>query len=136
MSGNDRIYNAAVDMIDRNIEEGRGDKLAIIDDAGSYTYGDFAARVNRAANALQSIELDRENRVALIMLDTIDYPAIFWGAIKAGIVPIALNTLLTTAQYKDILNDCRAKVLFVSHALAAVRSSPFSGISSSCAGSW
>ena len=117
MSGNDRIYNAAVDMIDRNIEKGRGDKLAIIDDAGSYTYGDLAARVNRAANALQSIELDRENRVALIMLDTIDYPSIFWGAIKAGIVPIALNTLLTTAQYKDILNDCRAKVLFVSHAL-------------------
>ena len=117
MSGNDRIYNAAVDMIDRNIEEGRGDKLAIIDDAGSYTYGDLAVRVNRAANALQSIELDRENRVALIMLDTIDYPSIFWGAIKAGIVPIALNTLLTTAQYKDILNDCRAKVLFVSHAL-------------------
>ncbi|MGI9415703.1 MAG: benzoate-CoA ligase family protein [Hyphomicrobiales bacterium] len=117
MSAGDRIYNAATDMIDRNVDEGRGGKLAVIDDAGSYTYGDLAARVNRAANALQSLELDRENRIALIMLDTIDYPSVFWGAIKAGIIPVALNTLLTTAQYKDILNDCRAKVLFVSHAL-------------------
>lgn len=112
-------YNAAVDMVDRHLTEGRGDKTAFIDDRGSYSYGEFAERVNRVANALQAMEIDREVRVAMIMLDTIDFPAVFWGAIKAGIVPVCLNTLLTTAQYESILDDCRAQVLFISDALLA-----------------
>ncbi len=117
MSDAERTYNAAVDLIDRHLEEGRQDKIAIIDDAGSYTYGELAARVNRAANLLKDLGVEREARVAQIMLDTVDFPAVFWGAIKAGIVPIALNTLLTPEQYLGILNDGRAKVLFLSHAL-------------------
>jgi benzoate-CoA ligase family protein len=117
VSDPERIYNAAVDLIDRHLAEGRGDKTAIIDDAGSYTYGELAARVNRAANLLIDLGLERENRIAQIMLDSVDFPAVFWGAIKAGIVPIALNTLLTADQYLGILNDGRAKVLFISKAL-------------------
>jgi len=117
VSGTDRTYNAAVDMIDRNLTEGRSDKLAVIDDGGSYTYGELARRVNRSANLLQNMGLAREARIAQIMLDTVDFPAVFWGAIKAGIIPVALNTLLTPEQYQGILNDCRAKVLFVSQAL-------------------
>jgi benzoate-CoA ligase family protein len=117
MPDDDRVYNTAVDLVDRNIAEGRGDKVAIIDDGGSYTYADLAARVNRAANALVALGIDRETRIAQIMVDSIDFPAVFLGAIKAGIIPVALNTLLTSNQYRDILNDSRAKVLFVSHAL-------------------
>ncbi len=117
MSDAERIYNAAADLIDRHLEEGRAGKTAIIDDAGSYTYGELAARVNRGANLLQGLGLEREHRIAQIMLDSVDFAAVFWGAIKAGIVPIALNTLLTSEQYLGILNDGRAKVLFISHAL-------------------
>ena len=112
-----RRYNAAHDLIERNLAAGRGAKLAYIDDAGRYTYADLAERVNRAANALTALGLGPEDRVMLCHLDTIDWPAAFLGAIKAGIVPIAVNTLLTAADYEFMLNDSRAKALVVSEAL-------------------
>ncbi len=111
-----REYNAAVDLVERNLK-GRAAKVAYIDDAGSYTFADLAERVNRAANALVGLGVEREERVALALLDTIDFPAAFLGAIKAGIVPVALNTLLTTPDYDYMLKDSRAKVLVVSEAL-------------------
>ncbi len=112
-----RVYNAAVDLVERNLKAGRASKLAYIDDAGSYTYGDLAERVNRAASALVSLGLRREDRIALALLDTIDFPAAFLGAIKAGIVPVALNTLLTTPDYEYMLRDSRAQALVVSEPL-------------------
>jgi benzoate-CoA ligase len=112
-----RGYNAAHDLIERNLAAGRGAKVAYIDDAGRYTYAELAERVNRAANALTGLGLGLEDRVMLCHLDTIDWPAVFLGAIKAGIVPIAVNTLLTSADYEFMLNDSRAKALVVSEAL-------------------
>ena len=115
-----RNYNAAVDLIERNLLAGRKDKPAYIDDAGTYTYAELDARVNRAANALVALGIRREERVALALLDTIDFPAAFLGAIKAGIVPVALNTLLTTPDYEYMLRDCRAQALVVSEPLLKV----------------
>jgi benzoate-CoA ligase len=112
-----RRYNAAHDLIERNLAAGRGAKLAYIDDAGRCTYAELAERVNRAANALTGLGLGLEDRVMLCHLDTIDWPAVFLGAIKAGIVPVAVNTLLTAADYEFMLNDSRAKALVVSEAL-------------------
>ena len=109
-----RDYNAAHDLIERNLAAGRGHKVAYIDDNGSYTYGDLAERVNRCAGALVALGLRPEERVLLCHLDAIDFPAVFLGAIKAGIVPIAVNTLLTTADYDYMLRDSRARVLVVS----------------------
>src|SRR5262245_18110646 len=109
-----RAYNAAHDLVERNLAAGRVAKLAYIDDAGRYTYGDLAERVNRAANALTGLGLEMESRILLCHLDTIDFPSAFLGAIKAGIVPIAVNTLLTTADYKFMLEDSRARALVVS----------------------
>src|SRR5262249_20548413 len=65
-------------------------------------------------NLLSTYQLAREARVGLLLLDTVDFPVVFWGAIKAGVVPVCLNTLLTSEQYAYILSDSRAKVLFVS----------------------
>ena len=112
-----RNYNAAIDFVDRLIEEGRGNKLAIIDDGGRHTYADVAARMNRAGNALLGLGIQMEQRVAMCMLDTADFPAVFFGAIKAGIVPVAINTLLTTSDYDYMLRDSRAVALIVSDAL-------------------
>jgi benzoate-CoA ligase len=112
-----REYNAAHDLIERNLAAGRGGKLSYIDDAGRYTYADLAARVNRAGSALRGLGLQMEDRVLLCHLDTIDWAAVFLGAIKAGIVPIAVNTLLTSADYEFMLRDSRAKVLVVSEPL-------------------
>ena len=110
-------YNAAHDLIERNLAAGRGSKTAYIDDAGSCTFAELAERVNRAANALRGIGLEMEQRVILCHLDTNDWPAVFLGAIKAGIVPIAVNTLLTTADYEFMLRDSRARALIVSEQL-------------------
>ena len=112
-----RDYNAAHDLIERNLRAGRSGKTAFIDDSGSITYGQLAERVNRAANALTGLGLAMEDRIMLAHLDTVDFPSVFLGAIKAGIIPIAGNTMLTTADFHFMLNDSRAKVLVVSEAL-------------------
>lgn len=111
------LYNSTSDMVDRHLAEGRGGKIAIIDDKGEYTYEALAKRVNQGANMLNRLGYQREARAAMIMLDTFDFPTVFWGAIKAGIIPVPLNTLLTTEQYEYILKDCRARILFISAAL-------------------
>ncbi len=113
-----RTYNAAVDLIERNLAAGRGSKVAYLDDAGACTYAQLAERVDRAANGLLGLGIKREQRIAICMLDTADWPALFLGAIKAGIVPVALNTLLTPADYEYQLKDSRARALFFSSALA------------------
>src|SRR6202000_3459186 len=106
--------------LDRNVEEGGGNKLAYTDGASELTYGDLQKQSCRAANMLRRLGVRREERVAMIMLDTTDFPVVFLGAIRAGIVPVPLNTLLTAEQYAYILADCRARVLFVSEALFPV----------------
>ena len=112
-----RDYNAAHDLVERNLIAGRGGKVAYIDDQGRYTYAELAERVNRAANALTGLGLEMESRIMLAHLDTIDFPSVFLGAIKAGIVPVTANTLLTTADYKFMLEDSRVRALVVSETL-------------------
>ncbi len=109
-----REYNAAVDLIGRNLAAGRGGKVAYIDDTGPCTYAQLAERVDRAANALIAIGIRQEDRIAIAMVDSVDWAALFLGAIKAGIVPVALNTLLTPADYEYQIKDSRAKAVFVS----------------------
>src|SRR6266705_2469819 len=113
-------YNAVTWLLDRNVDEGRGGKLAFTDTVSELTYGDLQKQSCRVANLLRRLGVRREERVAMIMLDTVDFPAVFLGAIRAGIVPVPLNTLLTTDQYAYVLADCRARVLFVSEALYPV----------------
>jgi 4-hydroxybenzoate-CoA ligase len=110
----DGFYNAATELVDGNVARGRADKVAFIDAERSLTYGELAKASCRVANALSEKGVRRETRIAMLMLDTVDWPAVFFGAIRAGIVPVAFNTLLTTAQYRYMLEDCRAQVLFVS----------------------
>ena len=112
-----RRYNAATHFVDRHIAEGRGTKTAFIDDKGRYTYADLAARVNRAGNLLKAQGVQPEQRVLLALLDGIDFPALFFGAMKIGAVPVPVNTLLTTPDYDFMLRDSRAVLLAVSDAL-------------------
>ena len=113
-------YNAVTWLLDRNVEEGRGAKLAFTDTVSELTYGELQKRSCRVANMLRRLGVRREERVAMIMLDTVDFPAVFLGAIRAGVVPVPLNTLLTSDQYAYVLADCRARVLFISEALLPV----------------
>jgi benzoate-CoA ligase len=107
-------YNAAVDLIERNLTAGRQARTVFIDEAGRYSYGE---RVDRFANALRELAIAPEQRVVLALLDTIDFPTCFLGAIKAGVVPIPTNTLFQAAEFAHILADSRARALVVSDAL-------------------
>jgi 4-hydroxybenzoate-CoA ligase len=107
-------------LLDRNVDEGRGAKLAFTDTVSELSYGELQRQSRSAANMLRRLGVRREERVAMIMLDTVDFPVVFLGAIRAGIVPVPLNTLLTSEQYAYVLADCRARVLFISEALLPV----------------
>src|ERR1700760_1824036 len=117
MSETSGAYNAVTYLLDRNVDEGRRDKLAYTDTVSELTYGPLQQQSCRVANLLRRLGVRREEPVAMIMLGTVDFPAVFLGAIRAGIVPVPLNTLLTTDQYAYVLADCRARGLFVSEAL-------------------
>ena len=82
--------------------------------------GNYLVGSNQLGNALLKLGLDKNDRVAMVMLDSIEFPSVFWGAIKAGVIPVPLNTLLTTAEYEFILNDSGATILIVSETLYPV----------------
>ena len=110
-----RRYNAAVDLIERNLPA-RANKVAIVDDSGSYTYAELAERVDRCASAFRDFGMEPEQRLILCLLDGVDFPACFLGAIKAGIVPIPVNTMCPATDYAWVLADSRAKAAIVSAA--------------------
>src|SRR5271154_6734518 len=112
-----RDYNFAADILKRNLDAGRAGKLAYIDHRQGWTYGDLAERVERFGHVLRSLGLRREERVLLCLLDTIDWPTAFLGAIKAGVVPVPVNTLLTEDEYRFMIEDSRARLLIVSEEL-------------------
>src|SRR6201996_5618459 len=120
MSGESGSYNAVTWLLDRNVDEGRAAKLAFTDTVRDLSYGELQQQSRRVGNMLRRLGVRREERVAMIMLDTTDFPLLFLGAIRAGVVPVPLNTLLTSDQYAYVLADCRARVLFISEALLPV----------------
>jgi benzoate-CoA ligase len=112
-----RDYNFAADILKRNLDAGRAGKLAYIDQRQGWTYGDLAERVERFGHVLRSLDIRREERILLCLLDSIDWPTAFLGAIKAGVVPVPVNTLLTEDDYRFMLDDSRARLLVVSEEL-------------------
>jgi benzoate-CoA ligase len=107
-------YNAAANLIERNLAAGRGAKTAFIDDGGRYSYGELAERVGRFANVVHQIGIHPEQRILLCLHDTIDFPTAFLGAIKAGVVPVAVNTQLSVDEFAFMLADSRARAVVVS----------------------
>ena len=99
------------------LNRGRAHKTAYVDDVGSLSYGELAQQVRRMAGALQNLGLRREERVLLLMHDCNDWPVSFLGAMYAGIVPVAVNTLLTADDYSYMLQHSRAQAVLVSAAL-------------------
>ena len=112
-----RDYNFAADILKRNLDAGRGEKIAYIDPRGQYSYADLADRVERFGQVLRSLGIRREERILICLLDTIDWPTAFLGAIKAGVVAVPVNTLMTESDYRFMLEDSRARLLVVSEAL-------------------
>ena len=108
-------FNFAQHLLERNTA--RGAKTAFIDDAGPLSYGELADRVRRMAGALLAAGVRREERVLLLMHDCNHWPVAFLGALYAGIVPVAVNTLMTADDYAYMLQHSRARAALVSAAL-------------------
>jgi 4-hydroxybenzoate-CoA ligase len=120
MSGNE---NAAVYFVDRHVDEGRGDKVAFCEATGlarELTYGGLATRSGKVAGALSGVGVRPQERAIMLVLDQVEFPEIFWGCLKSGVVPVPLNTLLATPVYEAIFKDSQATCIFVSEELLSV----------------
>jgi len=112
--------NAAVYFIDRHVADGRGGKAAFREATGKQrelSYEGLSSQSGCVATALDRAGITRESRALMLVLDQIEFPVIFWGCLKAGVVPVPLNTLLAMPVYEAILDDSRATCLFVSEEL-------------------
>jgi benzoate-CoA ligase len=108
-------FNFAQHLIATNA--GRASKTALIDDVGSLNYGQMSEQIRRFAGGLQALGLKREERVLLLMHDSSDWVVAFLGSLYAGVVPVAVNTLLTAEDYAFMLSNSRAQAALVSGAL-------------------
>ncbi|MEQ8321862.1 MAG: benzoate-CoA ligase family protein [Rhodospirillales bacterium] len=109
--------NAAKYFVDRHVDEGRGEKTAFREATGgkrTISYDKLSLLTGCVADAFAKAGIKREERALMLVLDQLEFPVLFWGALKAGVVPIPLNTLLSTSVYDEIFHDSRASCLFVS----------------------
>lgn len=102
------------------LNRGRAERVAYVDDRGPLRYGELEERARRLAGALHAAGVRREERVLLLMLDSHDWPVSFLGCLYAGVVPVAVNTLLMSEDYAYMLEHARAQAALVSGALLPV----------------
>ncbi|NLP60355.1 benzoate-CoA ligase family protein [Paraburkholderia sacchari] len=95
----------------------RAGKPAYIDDTCTLAYGELETRARRFSTALHALGVRAEERILLVMLDTVDLPVVFLGALYAGVVPVIVNTLLTSADYAYMLAHSRARLAIASGAV-------------------
>lgn len=106
-------FNMAWYFLDRNLEQGRGDKACLYYRDERYSYGQVQARANRAGNALRALSVDVEDRVLLILPDRPEFAFAWFGAAKIGAVIAMVNPLLPAEDYLHYFNYTRAKVAIV-----------------------
>ena len=103
-------YNASL-LVDRNLEAGRAEKVAIYYGDDEVTYGELARRINRFGHALKGLGVREEDRVLLVLNDTPSFPTAFFAAIRIGAVPIPVNTLLQADDYRYFVENSRARAV-------------------------
>jgi benzoate-CoA ligase len=112
-------FNVSTFFVDRNVAEGRGDRIAFFFEDRTLTYRELQELVNRVGNALRDLGVEMEHRVLLLLLDCPEFVASFFGAIKIGAVPVPVNTMLRAQDYLYFLDDSRARVAIISQPLLA-----------------
>lgn len=104
-------FNMASFFVDRHIAEGRGGRTAIVYEGGRYSYAEIAALVNRAGNGLRRAGVGRGDRVLIVLPDSPEFVAAYFGAIKIGAVAVPTSTALRPADYAHLAEESRAKVI-------------------------
>jgi benzoate-CoA ligase family protein len=107
-------FNVASYFVDRNVQQGRGERIAIECGTEKVSYRELLEQTNRAGNALRKLDVRLEERVLLFLNDAPEFLYCFFGAIKIGAVAVPVNTWARPSDYEQMLNDCRARVAIVS----------------------
>lgn len=123
-------FNMATYFLDARIEEGLGDKTAVYCGNKSYTYAQVQAMANRVGNALLGLGVEMEDRVLIVLPDSVEFAAAWFGVAKIGAVITMVNTMLPSADYEYYLDYTRAKVAIVhadvmEHFSPAAATSPY-----------
>jgi benzoate-CoA ligase family protein len=113
-------FNASTWLVDRNVNEGRGAHVAVECGDQQLTYAGLLAEVHAAANGLREIGVRPEERVVLVLNDGVPFLATFLGALRIGAVPVPVSTMLTGKDLGVIVDDARARVVYVSEPYAAL----------------
>ncbi len=113
-------FNLATALVDRHVDAGEGARVAFREAGRDTTYAELARLVARSGNAWRELGLEPEQRLAVILPDSIDFALAFLGAIRIGAIPVTLSTLLRPADYADLLADSRARAVAVHSSLAPV----------------
>ncbi len=106
-------FNMAWYFLDRNLEEGRGDKVCLYYEDDRYTYREVWNKANRFAAALKRLGLRQEDRVLLVLPDRPEFAFAWFGVAKAGGVIAMVNPLLPAADYEHYFDYSRARVAVV-----------------------
>jgi benzoate-CoA ligase family protein len=106
-----RELNLATYFVDRNVDEGRGDRTALLGPGGTTTYSQLAAIVNRCGNVLRELGVRAEERVLLVLGDSVEFVALWYGAQKIGAVTAEAYTFLQPKDYAYYLDYTRAGVV-------------------------
>jgi benzoate-CoA ligase family protein len=123
------VFNACTYLVDRHVEAGDGDRLAVTGPGGTLTYAGLLTQVRRAAAGLRDLGVRPEERVLIYMADGPDMLALMLGAMRMGAVPVPVSTMMTAKDLGELLRDSRARVLaagaeFAAAAEEAARSAP------------
>ena len=109
--------NAASYFIDRHLKSPIKNKIAFVEaipNGKNITYKELSIQTNKMVNLLSRNNIKREQRVLMLVLDQIEFPIIFWGCLKAGVIPVPVNTLLSKEIIESIIKDSKAETIFIS----------------------
>ncbi len=112
--------NASLFFVDRHVDSHIKEKKAFIEYGSKQkfiTYADLHEQSSKLRHFFSKFKINREDRVIILMQDVISYPIIFWGCLKSGVIPVLLNTLLSSEVVNEIINNSRAKAVFISSRL-------------------
>jgi benzoate-CoA ligase family protein len=105
----ERPYNAAVDLLERNLAPGRANALYVRTGRESFTFADVSRAADAAGLGLLELGLRPGDRVVLATRDRLEFVAAFWGGIKAGLIPVPVTPDLSRREFTFILHDSGAK---------------------------
>src|SRR6266571_4086453 len=113
------LFNASSYLVDRHVDEGRGDRMAVTGPAGTLSYAGLVTQVRHVAAGLRELGVRPEERVVMVASDNPELLVMILAVMRIGAVAVPVNTMLTGGELAELLQDARVRVAFVSGEFAA-----------------